>query len=167
MDLHGDSLEVFSRPILPVLGRGGGGVPLSPVLEEPPEPRGNSGAPDTLRPEEVGAAGGTAVPWGSAGGHGAGGFSPGVRWSITSSRRLSAIPTALREPPGTARSEVDTLGSEEADSIEKRGEPPRRPPRAHLWLPRGGGRARVLQDPPRVVGVRGDPLGSPRCRARQ
>lgn len=91
---------------------GPGGVPRAPGGQ-----RGSGHAPR----EEIGAGGGTAVPWGSTGRHGAGGSSPGIQWSITSSRRLSAIPTALRAPPGTARSEVDTLGSEEADTSLKRG----------------------------------------------
>lgn len=106
--------------------------------------------------------------WASPGGTGRGGCSPGLRWSITSSRGLSAVPTAPRAPPGTAQSEVDTLGCGEAATREKTGgggspgDPPVfgplvLPRNPHLWLPRGGGRAPGLQDPP----------GSSRCRARQ
>lgn len=122
--------KCFSRPIPPSWAGGRG----SPSLAGPGgAPRAAGGQRSSGRAECPEGGGqcrpGTALPWGSAGGHSPGGFSPGLRWSITSSRRISAEPTALPAPPGTARGEVDTLDSWEADNRgKKRGEPSRRSP---------------------------------------
>lgn len=153
--------KCFSRPIPPSWAGGRG----SPSLAGPGgAPRAAGGQRSSGRAECPEGGGqcrpGTALPWGSAGGHSPGGFSPGLRWSITSSRRISAEPTALPAPPGTARGEVDTLDSWEADNRgKKRGSLPG-DPRAlgplrnkHLWLSRGGGRARGVGGPSRLAPV--------------
>lgn len=111
---------------------------------------------------------------GSAEGHGAGSFSLGIEWSITSSRRLSAIPTVLRAPPVKA-GEVDTVGWESPTKKQPPGKregkaAPEPPVSTDPWFHAGsgasacrvqwrrGGQVQGVQDPPRVVGGRGRAL---------
>lgn len=83
---------------------------------------------------KVRAAGETPALEGSAGVPGAGGFSPGVWWSITSSRRLFAFPSGLRALTGEAGGEVDTLGCGSPPKGGRRRKERGEPPRVHARL---------------------------------
>lgn len=137
--------------------------------------------------EEVGDARGTPALESTAGGYGAGDFSLGVGWSITSSRRLSVGMTVLLAPPGKASGEVDTLSWK---SPTKKQPPDKRhreacpePPvsteslrNLRLWLPspvearranpRGAGPFTRAGRAGKGSSCRAAPPGSPRCRVR-
>lgn len=154
---------------------GGGGAPApvpggTPVLRQGVRVRAPTQGPG----EEVGDARGTPALQSSAGGYGAGDFSLGVGWSITSSRRLSVGMTVLLAPPGKASGEVDTLSWK---SPTKKQPPDKRHREACPEPPcprnrsgtgacgcrvqwRRGGQIRGVQDPSRVLDGRGRALAA-------